>query len=174
MIPREDWEEAYDLIVYITSKVPVLEKGFKEHVLLDMCPCISYYDNRIQYISTGHNTSDLVQSNIKFYSLNNYSFVRSKEHRENKVNIHFAYVPGNGIRLGSNVITNFDFSEENIFQQSLVLDHEMAEDLEFICFLRSKKFNETLVFKRNSYSIEGLKMIKERVQEVLCYLSEQK
>lgn len=173
MILRVDWEEAYDLMVYITSKVPVLEKGFKEHVL-DMCPCISYYDGRIQYISTGNNTSDLVQSNIKFFSLNCYSFVRGKEHRENKVNIHFAYMPNDSLRLGGNVYKDFDYSEENIFQQSLVLDHEMVEDLEFICFLRSKKFNETLVFKRNAYSIEGLKMIKERVQEALCYLSEQK
>lgn len=174
MILREDWEEAYELLLYITAAVPILEQGYRDRLLQDKCPCIAYYEFRIQYISIGSGTSDAVQSSLKFNSINAYSFVRGQEHRAAGVNIHFAYRPSHHIRLGQNVIENFDYSEENIFQQSLVLPNEMVEDLEFICFLRKKKFSKTLVFKRRAYSLEGLKMIKERIEEALCYLSEQK
>lgn len=174
MIERKDWEEAYDILSYITSNVQVLEDGFRNGILQGVASSLSYYENKLQYISMGSSTSHLVQSNLKFNSLNVYSFVRSKEHRDNNVNIHLVYRPVNHIRLGHLVLTNFDFSEENIFQQSLVLDNIMVNDLEFIGFLRNKKFDKTVMFKRDAYSIEGLRMIKERVEEALCYLSEKK
>lgn len=174
MILREDWEEAYELMCFITDSIPALEQGYKDRLLQDKCPAIAYFEYKVQYISIGTGTSDAVQSSLKFNSINSYSFVRGKEHRAAGVNIHFAYRPSNHIRLGQIVTKNFDYSEENIFQQSLVLDNEMVEDLEFICFLRKKKFNKTLIFKRRAYSLEGLKMIKDRVEEALCYLSEKK
>lgn len=173
MIARKDWEEAYELLQFITSSVPVLEEGYKERILQDKCPAISYFEYKVQYISIGSGTSDEVQSSLKFHSINSYSFVRDQEHRAAGVNIQFAYRPSNHLRLGQIVTENFDYSEENIFQQSLVLPYEMVEDLEFICFLRKKKFNKTLVFKRNAYSVEGLRMIKKRIEEALCYLREQ-
>lgn len=174
MILREDWEEAYDLLCFITSHVPELEQGYKDRLLQDKCPCISYFEYKIQYICLGSNTSDQVQSSLKFSSINAYSFVRGPEHRAAGVNIHLSYRPSGHLRLGSNIIEHFDYSEENIFQQSLVLSNEMAEDLEFICFLHNKKFNSTLIFKRGAYSIEGLRIIKEHVKDALCYLSDQK
>lgn len=174
MIERKDWEDAYDLLVYITSKIAVLEQGYRDGLLQDKARGITFYDDRIQAISTGSGSSDLVQSNLRNHSINDYSFIRDTLHRETKINIHLLYVPCDNLRLGRDVINNFDYSEENIFQQSLVLPKEVVADLEFICFLRNKKFSETLVLKRNAYSIEGLLMIKETVEKALCYLSEQK
>src|SRR6478609_4760752 len=169
MILTEEFQEAHDILLFVCSKIPVLEQGFKDGLLQGKTPSIMFYEYNIQYISTGSGTSDAVQSNIKFASLNNYSFIRSEDHRRSNVNIHLVYNTGPHLRLGKTVIDNFDYSEENVFQQSLVLDNESALDLDFITFLKNKKFKQTLMFKRRGYSLDGLKMIKERVEEALCY-----
>lgn len=174
MILSHEFQEAYDILSFICSKVPVLEQGLRDGLLQGKTPCIMFYEDKVQYISMGCSTSDFVQSNIKFASMNDYSFIRSEDHRKSNVNIHLVYNTCSHLRLGKTVIDNFEYSEENVFQQSLVLDNESALDLDFITFLKKKKFNQTLMFKRNGYSLDGLKMIKERVEEALCYLSDQK
>lgn len=174
MIYRNEWEEAYGILSFVCSKIPVLEHGLRCGLLQGKTPSIMFYEDKVQYISIDCGTSDFVQSNIKFASVNDYSFIRSEEHRKCELNIHLIYNTCSNLRLGKTVIENFDYREENVFQQSLVLDNELVLDLEFIAFLKKKKLNQTLIFKRSAYTLDGLKMIKERVEEALCYLSEKK
>lgn len=172
MIEHKDFQEAYEILCYVSGNLDKLEAGYKANKLGNgNVPCIQYFDGKVQYICIDALSYDGTVNKIKFRSINTYSFIRGDHHRSENVNIQLAYHPSTTLRLGADIIDGYDYSEANMFQQSLVLSPEEYMDLEFICFLREKKFSNVIIFFRSAYSIEGLRTIKKHVEDALCLLS---
>lgn len=168
MINESDFEEAYTLLCSIFEMVPTIEADYaitndyyenkrKHH-------CCEYYDGQVKYIATSrYNLSSRLGFSYSF----DHSFIMGDWHREADINIRFAYKPNNSLRIGSDVIPDYDFSEENIFQQSLVLPKEMVCDLEFLLFIRNKGFDHSFILAKEAFGIDGLRKIHKNAQEVV-------
>lgn len=169
MIQPSEYEEALELLNAICKAKDEVQ-AYRRVISFSMPKSVQYYDRCVRFIFT--NNTGMCKDKISFNTSFDYSFIRGESHRNNAINISLVYSPDNNtLRIGQDIIEDFDFSESNIFQQSLVYSSDIVEDLEFMTFLKNNRFEQKFTLYRDAFSIEGLYRIKENIEEVLCQIT---
>jgi hypothetical protein len=167
---RDDFEKMHDLLNYIFASTEFINNYQRtSRNKLRLSIDFDVYDDIIREIFLKDSNNNC---SIRFKSFGvpdvRSSFVRNDNKKQTFVTIGLCYdSKSDNVRIGNEFFSLSEFTEEQLFQYSLIWRDDVVTDLEFIMYLKSRNFSYNFTLRNSAVEYNTLIQLSSQVNEVV-------